>query len=119
LKGQVRLPLSHKGIQLDRGYKALAIENSVVLDLKSVDQPFPVHSAQRPADRKLSLGKPAGLLINFNLPILGRAFKRRVNHAAAGPGVPSAGSRGEAGDEENARNSSDTLKTRISASAVK
>jgi hypothetical protein len=115
------LPLSHKGIQLDRGYKPLAIEDSVVLDLKTVDQPFPVHSAQRPADRKLSLGKPAGLLIDFNLPILGRDFKRRVNHdhAAAGPGVPSAGSRGEAGDEENARNSSDPLKTRLSGSAVK
>ena len=107
LRGQVRLPLCHQGIQLDR----------LVLDLKTVDQPGPVHSAERPTDRRLS-GKPAGLLIKFNLPILRKALKR-VNHDRAVAGLgPSAGSRGLARDEANARDSSDALKTRRSSAAA-
>ena len=119
LRGQVRLPLCHQAIQLGRGYQAdLAVEDSVVLDLKTVDQPCPVHSAERPTDRRFS-GKPAGLLIKFNLPILRKALKRRVNHDRAVAGLgPSAGSRGLARDEGNARDSSDALKTRRSSAAA-
>ena len=117
-RGQVRLPLCHQGIQLDRGYQAdLVVEDSVVLNLKTVDQPRPVHSAERPTDRRLR-GKPAGLLIKFNLPILRKALKR-VNHDRAVAGLgPSAGSRGLARDEGNGRDSSDALKTRRSSAAA-
>jgi len=116
LRGQVRLPLCHQGIQLGRDAD-LVVEDSVVLDLKTVDQPCPVHSAERPTDRRLS-GKPAGLLIKFNLPILRKALKR-VNHDRAVAGLgPSAGSRGLARDEGNARDSSDALKTRRSSAAA-
>ena len=119
LRGQVRLPLCHQGIQLDRGYQAdLVVEDSVVLNLKTVDQPGPVHSAERLTDRRLS-GKPAGLLIKFNLPILRKALKRRVNHDAAVAGLgSSAGARGLARDEGNGRDSSDALKTRRSSAAA-
>ena len=114
LRGQVRLPLCHQAIQLDRGYQAdLVVEDSVVLDLKTVD-----HSTERPTDRRLS-GKPAGLLIKFNLPILRKALKRRVNHDRAVAALgPSAGSRGLARDEGKARDSSDALKTRRSSAAA-
>jgi hypothetical protein len=81
----------------------------VVLDLKTVDQPRPVHSAERPSDRRLSG-------IKFNLPILRKALKRRVNQVA-GRG-PSAGSGGLARDEGNARDCSDALKTRRSSAAA-
>lgn len=116
LRGQVRLPLWHQGIRLDGGYQAdLVVEDSVVVDLKTVDQPCPVDSAERPTDRRLR-GKPAGLRIKFNLPILRKALKRRVNHDRAVAGLgPSRGSRGPARDEGNARDSFDALKLGVRA----
>lgn len=116
LRGQVRLPLWHQGIRLDGGYQAdLVVEDSVVVDLKTVDQPCPVDSAERPTDRRLR-GKPAGLRIKFNLPILRKALKLRVNHDRAVAGLgPSRGSRGPVRDEGNARDSSDALKLGVRA----
>ncbi|MDE3158373.1 MAG: GxxExxY protein [Acidobacteriota bacterium] len=113
---KVRLPLWHQGIRLDGGYQAdLVVEDSVVVDLKTVDQPCPVDSAERPTDRRLR-GKPAGVRIKFNLPILRKALKRRVNHDRAVAGLgPSRGSRGPARDEGNARDSSDALKLGVRA----
>lgn len=84
LRGRVRLPLCHQGIQLGRDAD-LVVEDSVVLDL----------------------------------PFLIKALKRRVNHDRAVAGLgPSAGSRGLARDEANARDSSDALKTRRSSAAA-
>ena len=115
LRGQVRLPLWHQGIRLDGGYQAdLVVEDSVVVDLKTVDQPCPVDSAERPTDRRLR-GKPAGLRIKFNLPILRKALKRRVNDRAVAGLGPSRGSRGPARHEGNARDSSDALKLGVRA----
>jgi GxxExxY protein len=77
---QVHLPLSYKRINLDCGFKMdLLVEDSVVLELKTVDQLLPVHSAQLLTYLKLS-GKKVGLLINFNEPILTKGLKRLVNH---------------------------------------
>ena len=56
----------------------LLVEDSVVLELKTVDQLLPVHSAQLLTYLKLS-GKKVGLLINFNEPILTKGLKRLVN----------------------------------------
>jgi GxxExxY protein len=77
---QVHLPLSYKGIKLDCGFKMdLLVEDLVVLELKTVDQLLPVHSAQLLTYLKLS-GKKVGLLINFNEPVLTKGLKRLVNH---------------------------------------
>jgi GxxExxY protein len=77
---QVHLPLSYKGIKLDCGFKMdLVVEDSVVLELKTVDQLLPIHSAQLLTYLKLS-GKEVGLLINFNEPVLTKGLKRLVNH---------------------------------------
>ena len=76
---QVRLPIAYKGIKLDCGFKMdLLVEDAVVLELKTVDQLLPVHSAQLLTYLKLS-GKKVGLLINFNEPVLTKGLKRLVN----------------------------------------
>ena len=76
---QIRLPVAYKGIKLDCGFKMdLLVEDAVVLELKTVDQLLPVHSAQLLTYLKLS-GKKVGLLINFNEPVLTKGLKRLVN----------------------------------------
>jgi GxxExxY protein len=76
---QVELPVSYKGIKLDCGFRMdLVVEDSVVLELKTVDQLLPIHSAQLLTYLKLS-GKKLGLLINFNEPVLTKGLKRLVN----------------------------------------
>jgi GxxExxY protein len=56
----------------------LVVENSVVVEIKSVDGIPPVHQAQTLSYLKLS-GKSIGLLINFNVVHLKNGLKRFVN----------------------------------------
>ena len=77
---QVHLPINYKGIKLDCGFKMdLLVEDAIVIELKTVDELLPVHSAQLLTYLKFS-GKKVGLLINFNEPILRKGLKRMVNH---------------------------------------
>ena len=120
-KRQVSLPITYKGIKLDCGYKMdLVVEDTVVLELKTVDQLLPIHAAQLLTYLKLS-GKPIGLLINFNEPILKKGLKRLVNHfrESGEPQVPSAPSARQPGEEHKSRSVLNALKTqRLSVSAV-
>ena len=88
---QVELPVSYKGIKLNCGFRMdMVVEDSVVLELKTVDELLPIHSAQLLTYLKLS-GKKIGLLINFNEPVLKRGLKRLANRAPdAPPARPSA-----------------------------
>ena len=75
---QVDLPVSFKGLKLDCGYKIdLIVDDLVVLELKCVEKILPIHQAQLLTYLKLS-GKPVGLLINFNVPLLTQGIIRRV-----------------------------------------
>ena len=66
------------GKQLDTGFKAdLVINNSVIVELKSVDKLVPVHDTQILTYLKLS-GIQIGLLLNFNQPLLKQGIKRFV-----------------------------------------
>jgi len=77
---QIELPVLYKGLKLDCGYRLdLVIEGSVILELKTVDQLLPIHSAQLLTYLKLS-GLTVGLLLNFNEPVLKKGIKRLVNH---------------------------------------
>jgi GxxExxY protein len=76
---QVPLPVVYKGIKLDCGYKMdLLVEDTVIVELKTVEQLIPVHSAQLLTYLKIS-GKPVGLLMNFNEAVLRKGLKRLVN----------------------------------------
>jgi GxxExxY protein len=76
---QVGLPVVYHGVRLELGYRMdLVVEESVVVEIKSVDTVSPVHQAQLLSYLKLS-GKSIGLLINFNVVHLKDGIKRFVN----------------------------------------
>jgi GxxExxY protein len=77
---QRSLPVACKGVHLDCGYRLdVVVENTVVVELKSVEALAPIHEAQLLTYLKLS-GMTVGLLINFNVPVLRRGIRRIVNH---------------------------------------
>jgi len=73
---QVELPVSYKQIKLKCGFRMdIVVEDAVVLELKTVEQLLPIHSAQLLTYLKLS-GKKVGLLININETKLKNGLKR-------------------------------------------
>lgn len=73
---QVPLPVSYKGRPLDFSYRLdLVVEQSVVVEIKSVEQLLPLHQAQLLMYLKLS-GIPTGLLLNFHTPVLREGIRR-------------------------------------------
>jgi GxxExxY protein len=120
---QVALPVNYKGLKLDCGYKLdLVVEDSVVVELKAIEELLPIHSAQLLTYLKSS-GKRVGLLINFNVPILTKGLKRMVNHYVEAPATErvSASSARQPGEETTPHSlqSSPRFSPRLSDSAVK
>ena len=75
---EVNVPLLYKGQDIDAHLRIdLLIENTVIVEIKSVDHLLPVHEAQLLSYLKL-YNKRVGLLINFNVPIIKRGIKRFV-----------------------------------------
>lgn len=73
---QVEVPVRYKGLELDCGYRIdLLVENSVVIELKSVESLLAIHEAQLLTYMKL-LGTETGLLINFNVSVLKNGVRR-------------------------------------------
>jgi len=71
-----QLPIVYKGMRLDGGYRLdFLVENSVVVELKTVEAVQPIHEAQLLTYLKLT-GCKIGLLINFNVPVLKNGLKR-------------------------------------------
>ena len=77
---QKPLPLIYKGMKIDCGYRFdLLVEDSVIIELKSVESLLPIHKAQVLSYLKLS-GLSLGLLINFNVEALRHGIQRVVNN---------------------------------------
>jgi GxxExxY protein len=77
---QKPLPVVYKGAKLDCGYRLdLLVEHAVIVEIKSVDQLVPLHTAQLLSYLKLS-GCNLGLLINFNVRVLKDGVRRVVNN---------------------------------------
>lgn len=75
---QVPLPVRYKGMSLDCGYRLdIVVAQSVLLELKSVEQLGKIHEAQLMSYLRLS-GLRVGLLVNFNVTNLRRGVIRRV-----------------------------------------
>ena len=75
---QILVPVTYKGVTLDCGYRLdLMVEETVILELKSVDRIHPIFEAQLLTYMRL-LQKPVGLLINFNVPMLRSGIVRKV-----------------------------------------
>ena len=80
VESEVPLPVCFRGRKItDEGYRLdLLVEDTIILELKSVSQLAEVHAKQlgtylRLADKRL------GLLINFNETLLKNGIKRIIN----------------------------------------
>jgi GxxExxY protein len=75
-EGQLLIPLLYDGLEFEAAYRVdLLVDESVIVEVKSVDALAPVHEAQLLAYLKLS-GLRLGLLINFNVPLLKHGIRR-------------------------------------------
>lgn len=76
---QVELPIKYKNVSLETGYRIdLIVENDVIVELKSVKELLPVHTAQIITYLKIA-NKSKGLLMNFNEARLMDGVKRITN----------------------------------------
>lgn len=76
---QVAIPVKYKGLSLKCDFRLdLIVEDTVIVEVKTVDQLAPIHAAQLLTYLKAT-DKPLGLLINFNVPILKKGIKRLLN----------------------------------------
>jgi GxxExxY protein len=79
-KRQVPLPIVYKSVKLDCSYRMdIVVEDSVIVEVKAVENLIPVHDAQLLSYLKL-YNKKVGLLMNFHVPILKKGLKRIVNN---------------------------------------
>jgi len=75
-KVQQPMPLEYKNVKLDCGYRLdFLINESLILELKAVDQLLRIHEAQILTYMKLA-DTSLGLLINFNAIPLKNGIKR-------------------------------------------
>ena len=75
---QYRLPVVYKGQPIDYDMKIdVLVEQTLVLEIKSVLQLLPVHEAQLLTYLRVS-GLKLGLLLNFNEETLKQGIRRRV-----------------------------------------
>lgn len=75
---QRQVPVHYKGATLECGYRLdLVVEETVLVELKSVEKLSPVHEAQVITYLRLT-GLPVGLLVNFNVVRLRDGLQRVV-----------------------------------------
>jgi len=75
---QVALPVTYRGIKMDAGLRPdMVVEDSVIVEFKSVDTMHPIFDAQLITYLKLT-GIRLGFLINFNVVHLKDGIKRIV-----------------------------------------
>jgi len=76
---QLDLPIVYRGHTIDAGYRIdLLVNNTIIVELKTVERILPVHEAQLLSYLKLA-DKRLGLLINFHVAHLKDGIKRMVN----------------------------------------
>jgi GxxExxY protein len=70
VSSQVGIPVNYNGILLELGFRMdILVEDSVVIEIKSVETLHDVHKKQLLTYLKLS-GKKIGILVNFNVSSL-------------------------------------------------
>ena len=79
IEQQKPLPVIYRDVKLDCGYRLdLVVEDSVIVEIKAIEQLLPVHDAQLLSYLRLS-NKNVGLLINFHVRLLKNGIKRIVH----------------------------------------
>jgi GxxExxY protein len=73
-------PSRIKAIRMNVAYRIdLLVEESVIVELKTVSKLLPIHEAQLLTYLRLS-GRRLGLLLNFHVPLMREGIKRMVNN---------------------------------------
>jgi GxxExxY protein len=73
---QLAVPLEYKGVHLAKSYIIdLLVEESVMVEIKTVDRLLPIHSSQLITYMRLRR-VTSGLLLNFNVVLLPQGIKR-------------------------------------------
>jgi len=76
---QKLLPIVYEQITIDCGYRIdLLVNDTIIIELKAVEQILPIHHAQILSYLRLS-GKELGLLINFHELHLRNGIHRKIN----------------------------------------
>jgi GxxExxY protein len=79
VKRQVDVPIFYDGIEFSEGLRLdLLVEDSIIIEIKAVEQINPVWEAQIISQIKL-LNKDLGYLINFNVPLIKSGIRRFIN----------------------------------------
>ena len=79
MEQQKPVPLVYEQVKLECGYRMdVLVEQSVVVEVKSVEALAPIHEAQVMSYLRLS-GCKLALLINFNVVVLKDGIRRFVN----------------------------------------
>ncbi|PLX15132.1 MAG: GxxExxY protein [Salinivirgaceae bacterium] len=79
VKQQVSVPVVYDSIDIEANLRLdLLINDTLIVELKAIDQLLPIHEAQLMTYMKL-LQIPQGLLINFNVMNITEAMKPFVN----------------------------------------
>ena len=79
VRRQVPVPISLMNLRFDEGFRAdILVEDSLLVELKSVEHLLPVHSKQLLTYLRL-MDLPVGLMINFGAATFKQGIKRIVN----------------------------------------
>jgi GxxExxY protein len=85
---QKPFPLVYRSIKLEPAYRVdLLVQDSVIVEVKALEQVLPVHYAQLLSYLRLAR-LPVGLLINFNVTSLKKGIRRVVNSYIPSPRPP-------------------------------
>lgn len=83
VRSEIDVPLNYNNVTIDIGYRLdLLVEETVIVELKAVNELLPIHKAQLLTYLKLSK-KPLGLLLNFNSVRLKSGIIRVINSPSA------------------------------------
>ncbi len=80
-RSQVPLAMQYKQIMIEGFRLDLVVDDTIIIELKSVVTVHDVFLAQLASYCK-AFGAPLGLLVNFNVPILKQGMHRRLNRPA-------------------------------------
>ena len=78
VESQIQVPVFYDGISMNAEYRAdIIVGGCVLVEVKAVEALLPVHGAQLLTYLKLTKLR-AGLLVNFNVPLIRDGIKRMV-----------------------------------------
>ena len=77
---EVALPITYEKLTIDAGYRIdMIIEESILIENKTVEKLLPIHEAQLLTYLKMKNCK-VGFLLNWNVPRMKDGIKRMVNN---------------------------------------